>query len=137
MIKDYTSFPQQFVENFSFQKERVEKSFLNNPFVKLLSYEIEGHIVAFLLYSKMYERMEIEQIEVLENYQRQKIASKLMKYLIDIARKENIVNITLEVNVKNEKAIALYKKFSFVIVTTRKDYYQTEDAFLMQLVFSK
>lgn len=136
MIKEYTSFPQQFAENFSFQKEIVEKSFLSNPFVKLLSYEIEGHIVAFLLYSKIYERIEIEQLEVIPSYQRQKIASKLLQYLIDIASKENSINITLEVNVKNEKAIALYKKFSFVMVAIRKNYYETEDAFLMQLALS-
>ncbi len=42
-------------------------------------------------------------------------------------------NINLEVRISNQKAINLYKKYGFKIVTIRKNYYQDnhEDAYLM------
>ena len=44
---------------------------------------------------------------------------------------ENINNITLEVRTTNEGAINLYKKYNFKVVSTRKNYYGNEDAYLM------
>jgi len=64
---------------------------------------------------------------VIEKYRRKKIAS----ILIDKMLEENINDISLEVNVNNNEAIQLYKKYGFEIVSKRKNYYQNEDAYLM------
>ena len=39
--------------------------------------------------------------------------------------------ITLEVNVNNKAAIALYEKFNFEVICKRIFYYGNEDAYLM------
>ena len=100
-----------------------------NDFSKILVYLIENKIVAFLDYSVMYEKIEINYIYVLENYRRQGIAFKLINYIMN---QNDFENITLEVNVLNEKAINLYKKLGFEIISTRKKYYGNTDGYLME-----
>ena len=55
------------------------------------------------------------------------IASKLMDMMIN----DDVKNITLEVNVKNQDAIKLYEKYGFKIVSVREKYYGNDDAYLM------
>ena len=51
-----------------------------------------------------------------------------------MAQKKNLQCITLEVNVKNENAIKLYKKYNFEEVGRRKKYYNNiDDAIIMTL----
>ncbi len=119
-------------------KEITDTSYVNtlsdykvsfNAFSHLLVYEIDDKIVAFLDYSKMYEKMEINYIYVLECFRHNHIATKLLEYMIN---NNEFENITLEVNVNNENAIRLYKKFNFEIVATREKYYNGVDAYLME-----
>ena len=95
----------------------------NNPYRKYLLYDDS----AILVYSEIYDRLEIDYIYVLEEFRNQKIASKLLEYLF------NKYNFTcsLEVRCDNMSAINLYKKFGFEIVTVRKNYYQDIDGYLM------
>ncbi len=44
---------------------------------------------------------------------------------------EKVSNITLEVKTSNLSAIGLYKKYGFVVISTRKNYYGSDDAYLM------
>ncbi len=57
----------------------------------------------------------------------------MMRQVFEAARKEDIVNITLEVRVSNEKAIYLYEKLGFKRAGVRKRYYENngEDALIM------
>ena len=107
--------------------EIVEKDFETNPFAHYLVYKINNEIVGFLYYSEIYERIEINQIEVEEKYRRKKIASKLLQ---NICNKEK--NITLEVKIDNIPAINLYQKYHFKKVAIRKGYYQGIDGILME-----
>lgn len=67
-----------------------------------------------------------------------KIASKMLEELIKIAENKNMKCVTLEVNVHNEIAIKLYKKYNFKEVGKRpKYYYNTDDALIMTLEFEK
>lgn len=100
-----------------------------NEFNHILVYEKDKKIVAFLDYSKMYERMEINYIFVKEAYRKNGIASQLIKYMID---NNEFDNITLEVNVNNISAINLYKKYGFEIVSIREKYYNGVDGYLME-----
>ena len=61
-------------------------------------------------------------------YQGNGYGDKLLKYILD---NYNNRNYFLEVNVKNERAINLYKKNGFEILTIRKHYYKDEDAYVM------
>lgn len=104
----------------------------NNPFSKRIEYLLDDKPIGFLEYSLIYDRMEINNIRVLDEYQNQGIGTKLMSYLISIAIIEKVVNITLEVRKSNDKARHLYHKFGFNEVALRKFYYGDEDGILME-----
>lgn len=95
----------------------------DNPFRKYLLYEDK----AILVYSLIYDRLEIDYIYVLEEYRGSGIASKLLEHLF----KKYGFSCSLEVRVDNEAAINLYKKFNFEVAATRKNYYNNIDGYLM------
>ena len=103
-----------------------------NPFARKIEYVLDDKIIGYLDYSLIYDRMEIDNFSVLEEYRKQGIGTKLMSYLISIAIEYRVINITLEVRVSNENAIKLYKKFGFREVALRKFYYGDEDGILME-----
>ena len=103
-----------------------------NPFSRRIEYIIDDKSVGYLEYSIIYDRMEIDNINVLEEYRNQGIGTKLMAYLISMAIDLRVINITLEVRVSNEVARNLYKKFGFREVALRKYYYGDEDGILME-----
>ena len=103
-----------------------------NPFSRRVEYFINDTSVAYMEYSVIYDRMELDNIRVLDEYQGQGIGTKLLSYLIGSAIDNRVVNITLEVRVSNERARNLYKKFGFREVALRKYYYGDEDGILME-----
>ncbi len=113
--------------NTSLKLEDLE----SNPFNKYIAYTIDGVIIGIIIYSIKYEYAELEYIVIDKNYRRKNIASKLMNYMIEDLIKNNIISVSLEVNVENISAINLYKKFAFEKATIRKNYYGNKDAVLM------
>ena len=103
-----------------------------NPFARRVEYVIDDKTVGYLEYSVIYDRIELDNINVLEEYRKQGIGTKLMAYLISMAIDLRVVNITLEVRISNEIARNLYKKFGFREVALRKYYYGDEDGILME-----
>lgn len=66
------------------------------------------------------------------------IASKMLEELINIAKQKNLKCVTLEVNIHNQIAINLYKKYNFKEVGKRLRYYNgVDDALIMTLEFKK
>ena len=108
--------------------EYVEKECHVNPYAHFLVYKVSDNIIGYLYYSMIYDRVEINQIEVLGEYRRKGIGSKLLSEVIC----NNPCNITLEVRVDNKEAIGLYEKFYFRPVAIRKGYYKGVDAILME-----
>ena len=107
-------------------------SFNNNPFSKEAQYINNNETLGIINYSIIYERMEIDNVFIKEDYRGKGIGTKLMSYLVYEAIHNKVVNITLEVRVSNTIAINLYKKFGFREVAIRKYYYGDEDAILME-----
>ena len=89
-------------------------------------------IIGFLLYSLIYDRIEIEQFEVTTKERRKGIGNKLLNYLVEKYQDNNIKNITLEVKEDNIAAINLYKKYGFKKVSTREKYYDGINGILME-----
>ncbi len=104
----------------------------NNPFGRRIEYFIDDKSIAYLEYSLIYDRMEIDNISVLEEHRGSGIGTKLMAHLIGLAIEYRVDNITLEVRISNEVARNLYKKFGFHEVAIRKYYYGDEDGILME-----
>ena len=130
MIKEYDSYPLFSVDNFTYKL--TEKEFSTNPYLKILTYVEKDKIIGFLLYSLIYDRIEIEQFEVTTKERRKGIGNKLLNYLIEKYQDNSIKNITLEVKEDNIAAINLYKKYGFKKVSTREKYYDGINGILME-----
>lgn len=114
------------------ESERWQKDMLDADF-NLSTYlvaKVNGNVVAFISYRVVLDECEIFQVCVHKDFQRQKIASKLLNTLIE---KERIKTIFLEVNTKNISAIKFYKKQGFTILSERKNYYKSDCAYNMML----
>ena len=99
-----------------------------NEFTKIYTYTVENNVVAFLIFTIMYDKCEIIDVFVSKEYRNKKIAQCLIN---EILKDYNLENITLEVSVKNIPAINLYEKLGFKKVAIRKDYYKDSDGILM------
>ncbi len=130
MIKEYDSYPQDTVDNFTY--ELTKKEFSTNPYLKIITYVEKDKIIGFLLYSLIYDRIEIEQFEVITKERGKGIGDKLLKYLIEKYQDTDIKNITLEVKEDNIVAINLYEKYGFKKVSTREKYYDGINGLLME-----
>lgn len=127
MIKELNIEEKGLNQNAFIDLEKLKKEIENNPFGKVLLYVKDNRIVAYLYYSEIYERVEINNIEVESRYQNQKIGTKLLESLTKTVDK----TISLEVRKNNYNAIKLYKKFNFQEKALRKGYYQGIDGILM------
>ena len=108
--------------------EELYKDLDNNPFGNYLLLVEDNEIIGYLYYSDIYDRVEINQIEIEENHRNCGKGSLLLKELTDTVDK----NITLEVREDNIPAIKLYEKFNFKKVAIRKNYYNGVDGILME-----
>lgn len=107
------------------------QNILDETFSKVFVAEENGVVVGFLHVTELYENMDIVNIVVDPSHRKQGIASLLLDYAFDDAS-SSVQIATLEVDVENVAAIALYQKFRFAVMHTRKNYYQGErDAYLM------
>lgn len=130
MIEEYDSYPLFSVDNFTYKL--TEKEFSTNPYLKIITFVEKDKVIGFLLYSLIYDRIEIEQFEVITKERRKGIGDKLLKYLIEKYQDTDIKNITLEVKEDNIIAINLYKKYGFKKVSTREKYYDGINGLLME-----
>ncbi len=111
---------------------RIKNDLKSNPFSKYIVFILNNDIVAFTNYLIIYDKVEIVNIVVNKNFRCQNIASMMINYILKEAVYNNCNNITLEVRKSNKAAIALYKKFGFLEVAIRKNYYNGENGLLME-----
>ena len=115
-----------------YKHRNIKQEFVDNPFSIYFILFINDRIIGFLHINKLYEKMEIVNINILKDYQGKGYSKILMDELIRFSNKEAIENITLEVKKDNYKAISLYKKYNFKEVAVRKNYYNGIDGILME-----
>ena len=115
------------INNTSIDKETVKKDLETNPFAKYILLK-EEEVIAYIYYSYIYDRCEINQIEVLKEKRNLGYGTKILKYLTEKVE----MPITLEVNKENIPAIKLYRKLGFKDVAIRKGYYNGVDGILME-----
>lgn len=114
--------------NDSFLDKNLVLNDLNsNPFGHYLVY-LDDEVIGYIYYSDIYERAEVNQIEVDSFHRNCGIGSKLLEKMINTVDKD----ITLEVRKDNIPAISLYNKYGFVDVAVRKGYYSGVDGILME-----
>ena len=115
------------------------ESELENTYNVYLGYEEDDTLVGFIGCSLMFETLAINNFSVLSSYKRQGIGEKLLQSLLAHGKEKGVENFILEVRVSNEAAIALYKKYGFIEIDRRKNYYEqpVEDAYIFQLTLGK
>lgn len=103
-------------------------------FSNCLVCDFNGTIVGFIVYSTIYERAEVIDIIVDENYRNHGFGTALINKFIDECITKNIDNITLEVNEKNKNAIKFYNNLGFNKISQRSNYYNNgrNDAYIME-----
>lgn len=108
--------------------ETMEHDLQVNPFGRYLLELENDKIIGYLYYSDIYDRAEINQIEVEVSHRNCGKATKLLQKMLELVEK----SITLEVKKDNIPAISLYKKFGFQEKAIRQGYYQGVDGILME-----
>ena len=116
------------LNNSFIKKDYILNELSNNPFGKIIILKEDNEIIGYIYYSDIYERVEINQIEINFIHRNCGKGDFLLKKLIESVAK----NISLEVNVNNIPAIKLYKKNGFIEKAIRKGYYQGIDGILME-----
>ena len=111
-----------------FKLYKKDYSPIINEFTHNLVYKTDGKYVSFIIYSVIYENVEIIDVFTMKEYRNKNISTSLIKTLLNDYKNKNI---TLEVNKENENAIHLYEKLGFEKVAVRKGYYNGVDGYLM------
>lgn len=94
--------------------------------------ELSGKVISYMGYRNILSEGHVTNIAVRENYRGLGYGKKMMEYFIEDCVKNNITALTLEVAVKNERALSLYTKMGFEVKGLRKNYYGTDkDAYIM------
>jgi ribosomal-protein-alanine N-acetyltransferase len=91
--------------------------------------------MGYILFWIFSDTLEIHDIAVKKKYHRQDIGSQLMKYMLEIARSNDVKELFLEVRKSNTAALKFYHKFNFKKIRERRDYYKNpvEDAWVLGL----
>lgn len=94
--------------------------------------KIDTEVFGYISYRVILDEVEIMNVVTREDARNMGIASSLLSYLI---RNVDASKFNLEVNENNKVAIKIYKKFGFMEVGERKNYYNNgkENAILMSL----
>lgn len=118
--------------------EQMFKEELSGKFAHYYVAEEDSHAVGYMGMWALSGEGHITNVAVGKDYRRRGFARALIEHFIDIAKKENLEFMTLEVRASNEPAIALYRSFGFRDVGIRKKYYEnTEDALLLTKFFGE
>lgn len=97
-----------------------------------------GQLVGYAAVNQVLDEGQVDNFAVAPEFRRQGIGDLLMKAVLFTAQTVSLRTLTLEVRLSNTAAISLYKKYGFVPVGYRKNYYlhPREDALLMTLPLS-
>lgn len=100
---------------------------------------IGGKPAGYVIFEKVFDEGHITNLAVGKGNRRQGIASRLIRSALDLARRENVREVFLEVRESNREAISLYLKFGFSEIGRRKKYYPkaNEDALILHSYICK
>ena len=106
-----------------FWNYNIFKNELENHNSKYIIAKVDDEIIGFAGISIILDTAEITNIVIKKSFRGKGISSLLLENIINTAKLNNCNIINLEVNCNNLVAINLYKKFNFIQVGLRKNYY--------------
>lgn len=119
-------------ENFSNNfDEKFYLEYIKNQ--RVIVAENQKNIVGYILFNQILDEAEIYKIVVSKNFRNKQIAFKIIEFLLDELKKNDVKKIFLEVRKSNIPAISLYKKCGFINIREIIDYYTNpkEDGIMM------
>lgn len=95
--------------------------------------ELDGKIIAYGGMWIVIDESHVTNIAVLPEFRGRGMGNILVENMIEVAKENGALNMTLEVRVSNQSAIALYEKYGFEKSGVRPKYYKenNEDALIM------
>ena len=119
---------ENFFNNFD---ENFYLEYIKNQ--RVIVAENQKNIVGYILFNQILDEAEIYKIVVSKNFRNKQIAFKIMEFLLNELKKNNVKKIFLEVRKSNIPAINLYKKCGFIEIREIVDYYTNpkEDGIMM------
>jgi len=125
-------------DNFSdaWSEKSLEDTF-EYDYNHLLVEKRDGKVVGYVIYSDVQGEAELLRIAVDKAYRRRGIAALLMQNMLDELTESGAERVSLEVRAHNISAVTLYKKFGFIDIFIRENYYTdpVDDALIFQLHF--
>lgn len=119
-----------FTENWSYG---LLEAGIHSPYDVYYVYEQNGRILGYCNLRLLAGEGEVQRIAVLPEYRRLGLARKMMEAMVDYARENMAVSISLEVRESNLPARKLYETYGFIAEAVRRGYYHnpSEDAVIM------
>lgn len=127
------------IDTLSFSLPWTERSFrfelTENPVSRNWVAVSGGRIAAMMTLWLIVDEAHIATLATHPDFRRQGIGEQLMTASLVSARNEGAIRAFLEVRAGNAGALALYKKYGFMVAGVRPRYYKdnNEDAILMNL----
>ena len=103
--------------------EHLLRNELRSVTTTLVFENAAGGILGFLCFRQLPDFYEISVLATDPSSQKTGVQTRLIKYLQDLAAKQRI-DILLEVHHENQQAVNLYLKLGFLLVHSRRSYYQ-------------
>ena len=99
------------------------QSEFNKRGVKVVSISLKKEIIGIYVVQTIIDEAQINYFSIKKNFRQKGYGSCLMKYLLKECEKLNIKKLLLEVSETNAIAERFYRKFNFLTVGRRKNYY--------------
>ena len=107
---------------------------LSNEFSIFLAAEIENSIVGYAAAWRVADEVQINSISVKKNFRKQGVGGRLLAEIIKDDHDKVYSRAILDVRSKNIEAINFYTDNGFTKTGIRKNYYNDDDAVLMEKI---
>jgi ribosomal protein S18 acetylase RimI-like enzyme len=137
--------PEAYASDYVTEKNRSMdqiRTHLSNPYVITVGGFDGDQLIAIASLHleslpKMAHRSTLTSVYVSPEYRGQRIARKIMEYMIDTVKKDGVTKMYLYVVTHNESAIRAYKKFGFNIYGEDQNAMKEEDGFVGEYLMVK
>uniref|UniRef100_A0A832LVM8 [Ribosomal protein bS18]-alanine N-acetyltransferase n=1 Tax=Caldimicrobium thiodismutans TaxID=1653476 RepID=A0A832LVM8_9BACT len=114
--------------------EEMLRRELENPLSVFMLLKGDAEILGYLLFRAIAEEAELLRLAIRPAFQRRGLGSILFKEFLNLLRARGIKKIFLEVKESNGKALSFYRRWGFIPLGVRQNYYKNgENALLLTL----
>lgn len=106
---------------------RSVQSSLESPGTKGFLFITGDVVVGVLMVRTVCDEAELITVAVQPNQQSQGVGRRILSFMLEFLRQENITTCFLEVRKDNAKAVSLYEQAGFIQVGVRSGYYQNQE----------